>query len=176
MIVPYNLVPDSTALRLDRTLPDGYTFDQLETAEGEADKFVVLCGSSQIAVVSAETTGFLFQITAGSKGDRFEKLLSERFFPTKELNWLLVFPSYERKWGYMGAPATSKDEALANIGPSVMKQGAMLIGFYSNKWDEMINGLEYVHSFQLLGTVEDPLLGLTDLGPAMIEFTTLESG
>jgi hypothetical protein len=176
MKIPFSLVPDTTTDRLERILPNGYRFERVETKVDENEKYEIYLGSTYVADVSVEGTGFQFDFSAGSQGSRLEALLSGKYFPTKELNWLLVFPSHERKWGYIGSPATSKDEALANIGPLVMKQGTMLIGFYSNKWDEMVNGLEYDYSFQLLGTVEDPSLGLTDLGPAMIEFTTLESG
>lgn len=174
-IVLYSLVPDTNAARLERTLPHGYTFEQLPYADGELDMFIVFAGSTQVASVVSGENGFEF-LFENNRQARWLKDEMEKIYFSKSLKWLLVFPSYESKWGYMGSPAASKDEALSNIGPLVMKQGAMLIGFHSGEWDKMHNGLSYLHSFQVRGNVENPVVDDTDMGAAMIEFTTLESG
>ena len=175
MLVPYKMNTDSIIVSLLGNLPVGYLLEQIGTAKGETEKFAVFFGSSQVAAVSAEVSGFLFQFSVGSKGDRLESLIAAGHIASN-LVWLLVFPSYESKWAYLDAPAKSKDEALANIGLMVMKRGSMLVGFYSSEWLKEDNSLSYVLSYQLRGSAEDPSLCLTDMGSAMIEFTTLESG
>lgn len=175
MYVPYSKIPDNAISRLERALP-GYDFEEFPFEEGGPEMFAVFAGSSQVGIVVAGKDGFEFTFEKKCRQATWLKEEIEKLYFSNDLRWLLVFSSYESKWGYMGAPATSKDEALANIGPLVMKQGAMLIGFESGAWGEMHKGLSYIHSYQLHGTAENPSLDLTDMGPAMIEFTTLESG
>lgn len=174
-IVLYSLVPDTNAARLERTLPHGYTFEQLSYTEGEPDMFVVFAGSTQVASVVSGENGFEF-LFENNRQARWLKDEMEKIYFSKSLKWLLVFPSYQGKWGYIGTPVKTKEEAMKNLAQIVMKQGAMLIGFYSGEWNKMHNGLNYLHSFQVRGTVENPVVDETDMGEAMIEFTTLESG
>jgi hypothetical protein len=175
MHVPYNKVPDTAISRLERALP-GYNFEELLFVDGGLETFAVFAGASQVATVVAGKDGFEFTFEKDStRAIWLEEEIEKLCFPN-DLKWLLVFPSYESKWGYMGAPAKSKDEALANIGSVVMKQGAMLIGFNADEWHRMKNALSYVHSFQLHGSAENPSIDLTDMGAATIEFTTSELG
>ena len=175
MIIPFALVPDTTASKLQRTLPAGYSFEEFPFVDGEPEAFTVFAGSTQVAIVLAGDSGFEFQYEKNRQGTWLKDEMEKLYF-AEDLRWLLVFSSYEDKWGYMGAPAKTKELAMDNIGPLVMKRGAMLVGFSLGEWKEMRNSLNYLHSFQLHGTAEHPLVDETDMGPAMIEFTTLESG
>ena len=171
----FSLVPDSNHARLERTLPPGYTIEALPFEEGKPDIFVVFVGSAQVASVVAGDNGFDFLFEDRRESWRLKDELEKLYF-SNTIKWLLVFPSHEKKWGYVGTPVDTKDLALANVSPVVMKRGALLVGFRASEWASMQNSLSYLHSFQVRGTVESPTLDETDMGGAMIEFTTLERG
>ncbi len=172
-IVLYSLVPDSNFARLERTLPSGYTIEALPFEDGKPDIFLVFVGSALVASVVAGENGFEFLFEDRRESRRLKDELEKLYF-SNSIKWLLVFPSHEKKWGYVGTPADTKELALENVVPTVIKQGAMLVGFRASEWAKMQNSLSYLHSFQVHGTVESPTLDETDMGDAMIEFTTLE--
>lgn len=161
MIVLYNLVPDSNASKLERTLPIGYIFEQIETEKYEAEKFAIFWGSEQVAVVSAEPDGFQFQFSAGKQGDRLENLINI-LYNSDDLRWLVIFPSSKKEWSYIGVPEKTKEAALKWVNVNTMDRMAVLVSYLPSQRSDnriVVRSANYLKGEWPKVDVEDESMG-----------------
>ncbi|OGD83420.1 hypothetical protein A2572_01785 [Candidatus Collierbacteria bacterium RIFOXYD1_FULL_40_9] len=154
------------------SLLSGYTIDSFDYVEGEPEKFMVMLGSSDVAVVTFDGETFSFDFSAGTKGDDLERLLKQKY--PDELLWLVLYPLHSA-WSYSGEPKPDSGQALGEIDDIAFKSGdqPQLVAFRSSEWPSKV--LKAKHCWMIHGDNKGTCyLGNADGGDQLFVLTNEE--
>ena len=158
-------------LKLVDSLIGGYTIEPLDTVDGEPEKFVVMLGSSDLAIATFDGDEFSFDFSAGKKAEVLESLLKQKY--TDELQWLVLYP-LRGSWSYSGKPEATAELAMKAIEEIAFRADdqPQLVAFRSSKWPDQM--LEVEHCWMIYGTSKNYRQGTEDGGRQLFELTTEE--
>lgn len=167
-------VPVSDLLRLEALLPTG-EFKVWNVGENQYEIRVEKMVCATVKVVDGEFEfDFAQRGYPGLWADRLREgmLLLNPQLDHDRVLWIVVFP-WCGDWSYSASPSKTKEAALQNISPITFgKPGAMLVGFKASGWP--CQALKAVHSFEIVGTYVNYIVGTEDQGEMVFEFTLFE--
>lgn len=178
LVIPMSSIPDSIPQKIRRAFPSTYDIRQLKTGKDQPEKFLVTVEwnyqTYDVATVTADGDKFVVDyIDDALSLDYFLRCI-EGYVSTKNLYWLVVYPSNEGQWSYYGSPTETREEAIEGLDIQVVKAtGAMLIAFKAQEWPCLV--LKYDQSYAVRGQLPSVTVDTDDMGEGSVPFTNLET-